>query len=132
MKYKDTLWRIEEEDLEDHSKKPSEEGWVIFQVMHPQMFNFGRGCYIIWQKSEPKQRATPRKFTPPTIEEIEAFIKERGYDIDARKFFQYYAKADWTDSQGNKVKNWKSKMIHNWVHDGAIAPKEDYTKPKTY
>ena len=55
-----------------------------------------------------------RKFVPPTVLEISEFAKEKGYEIDAQKIFDYYDLADWTDSRGNKVKNWKQKINGVW------------------
>lgn len=57
------------------------------------------------------------KFTPPTIEEIESYAKERGYKIDASKIFHYYNEAGWKDSKGSKIKNWKQKINGVWFKD---------------
>ena len=60
--------------------------------------------------STPKRKkATP--FVPPTLEEIEAYCKERNNNVDAKRFFDYFSASDWVDSKGNKVKNWKQKVI---------------------
>lgn len=131
MMYKNTIWMMSHETLAVHSEPHTKEGWTIRQMFEGSDGKSGILYNIIWQKTEPQKVRSVKPFVPPTIEEIEAFIKERGYNINARDFFRYYAKADWTDSQGKKVRNWKSKMIHNWVHDEPQALKEDYLKPKT-
>lgn len=53
-------------------------------------------------------------FTPPTLDEVKAYCQERKNNVDPEKFYEYYSVADWKDSKGNKVKNWKQKMIANW------------------
>ena len=51
------------------------------------------------------------RFIPPTLEEVKAYIKEKGYSVDANKFFQYYSVGHWIDSKGKPVRNWKQKII---------------------
>jgi hypothetical protein len=51
----------------------------------------------------------------PTIEEVVAYFKEKGYtEHTARTAFDYYQSANWYDSRGNKVANWRQKMISVW------------------
>lgn len=58
------------------------------------------------------------KFTAPTILEVETYFTENGYNKEiAKKAFEYYAVADWKDSKGNQVKNWKQKMRGVWFKD---------------
>jgi len=55
------------------------------------------------------------KFIPPTLEEVKAYFKEKGYsEVSAEKAFNYYDIAGWKDSKGNQVKNWKQKMMGVW------------------
>jgi len=71
-----------------------------------------------------KQKST---FAPPTIQEVESFFSEKGYSLStADKAFEYYSTADWKDSKGNKVQNWKQKMISVWFKE----ENRDH-KPKT-
>ena len=50
--------------------------------------------------------------------EIEIYFTENGYSIEAaKKFFKYYSEADWKDSKGNKVKNWKQKAQAVWFKE---------------
>lgn len=57
--------------------------------------------------SKPKQK----QFTPPTLEEIQTYCKERKNNVDAKKFYDYYSAAEWRDKNGDKVKSWKQKVI---------------------
>lgn len=59
---------------------------------------------------------TNKTFTPPTKDEVREYFKEKGYnDLTACKAYEYYNVADWIDSKGTPVKNWKQKMISNWM-----------------
>lgn len=64
-----------------------------------------------------ENRLLGKKFTPPTLEEVKAYCDERGNGVDYQKFYDYYSIAEWKDSKGNPVKNWKQKMIANWEKD---------------
>jgi len=57
-------------------------------------------------------------YIPPTLENVIEYFKENGYSEQvAKKAFKYYDSGNWTDSKGNKVKNWKQKMIAVWFKD---------------
>lgn len=73
-----------------------------------------------------------QKFTPPTIDEVKAYCDERQNGVDYQKFYEYYSIANWKDSKGNPVKNWKQKMIANWEKDKPVSKTElpTYTTDK--
>lgn len=62
-------------------------------------------------KPVPKTNKKSKPFTPPTLEEVEKYCKERKNNVDAKKFFDYFTASDWVDSKGNPVRNWKQKII---------------------
>ena len=50
----------------------------------------------------------PRKqFVPPTIEEVEAYISEKGYHFNAKQFIEHYEASDWHLGNGKKIRYWK-------------------------
>ena len=51
-----------------------------------------------------------RPFSPPSFDDIETYCKEKGYNVDPDKFFDYYHDNDWYDKHGNKVKCWKGRL----------------------
>ena len=53
-----------------------------------------------------------KRFTKPTIEEIEAYIKEKDYSINANAFYDFYESKDWYVGK-NKMKDWKA-CIRVW------------------
>ena len=59
-----------------------------------------------------------KEFVPPVISDVISYFEENGYTKDSgRKAYQYYNTANWHDSKGNQVKNWKQKMISVWFKD---------------
>ena len=52
------------------------------------------------------------RFTPPTIEEIREYCTEKGYNVDAEKFWNYYDSIGWVRGK-NKMKKWKS-AVAGW------------------
>lgn len=55
------------------------------------------------------------EFSPPEKEDVIHFFIEKGYSKEsAETAFNYYDVAEWHDASGNKVKNWKQKMIAVW------------------
>ena len=51
------------------------------------------------------------RFVPPTLEEIEAYCRERNSNVNPKEFFDYFDTGHWIDSKGHEVKNWKQKLI---------------------
>lgn len=58
-----------------------------------------------------------REFVPPTLEEVEAYCRERNSPVDAKQFYDYFTAGDWYDSKGQKVRRWKQKLI-TWEKGG--------------
>ena len=50
-------------------------------------------------------------FTPPSLDEVQAYCRERQNGVDAKQFYDYFTASGWIDSKGNKVKSWKQKVI---------------------
>lgn len=53
-----------------------------------------------------------RRFKKPTIEEIEAYCKERNNNIDPKHFYSYYEARGWLLGK-TKMKSWKA-TVHTW------------------
>jgi hypothetical protein len=54
----------------------------------------------------------------PKIEEVESYFLEKGCTKEhAKQAFEYYESANWYDSRGKQVKNWKQKMLANWINN---------------
>lgn len=66
------------------------------------------------QEDKKENKKENNKFTPPTVDEIEEFCKERNNGVDAKRVYDYYSSADWKDSKGNPIRSWKQKIIAVW------------------
>jgi len=63
--------------------------------------------------SEIKRKRTP--FKKPTIQEVRNYFDENGYNPDfGETRWHYYNDANWFDSHGSPVLNWKQKMRSVW------------------
>lgn len=61
---------------------------------------------------------TNRIQSKPTQQEVIDFFISKGKTEDlAKQAYEYYDLADWHDAKGNKVKNWKQKMIAVWINN---------------
>jgi len=70
-----------------------------------------------------KDRKGDLPFVPPSLDEVKAYFEEKGYqEAAAIRAWDYYEAGEWKDSKGNKVKNWKQKMLSVWF-------KPEYLKP---
>lgn len=47
----------------------------------------------------------------PSLDEVIEYCKERNNNVDPNKFYDYYEVNNWVDNKGNKVRNWKQKVI---------------------
>ena len=61
---------------------------------------------------EINQRKARIAFQIPTLEEIKSYIHEKGYSVDAEKFFYFYGSKGWMVGK-NKMKNWRM-AIATW------------------
>lgn len=53
------------------------------------------------------------RFTPPTVEEVADYCRERSNHIDPQYFVDYYSARGWELKQGQKVKDWKA-CVRTW------------------
>ena len=55
-------------------------------------------------------KVSPKKeqnFVPPTVEEVAAYIQEKGYHFNAESFVSFYESKGWMVGK-NKMKNWRA------------------------
>ena len=68
--------------------------------------------------TETQPKPNRKIFIPPLLNEVIAYFEENKYTKDsAEKAFNYYNIANWKDSKGNQVKNWKQKMQGVWFKE---------------
>ena len=66
-------------------------------------------------------------FKPPSLEDVILYCEEKGFDaVLANRAFEHYNIADWHDTNGKKVKNWKQKINTNWLkHENKRKPNKN-------
>ena len=79
------------------------------------------GCHNISKDNLNKSntesgRKRTSRFTPPTLEEVRKYAWEHCTKVDPDHFYEYFSEPNdkgetWIDSKGNKVRNWKQKML---------------------
>ena len=62
-----------------------------------------------------------KRFTPPTLEEVKAYCFERGNNVDANHFIDYYTSNGWLVGK-NKMKDWKA-AVRTWERNGYSSNK---------
>jgi len=55
-----------------------------------------------------KEKATP--FQTPTLDEIKSYVEEKGYIVDAERFWNFYESKGWMIGK-NKMKNWRAAVV---------------------
>ena len=69
------------------------------------------------ENNEPQKR-----FTKPTIEDVQAYCQERNNNVDAQKWYDYYSANGWRVGK-NPMKDWKA-AIRTWERgDSSGKPK---------
>ena len=62
----------------------------------------------------PKQEEQKKRtyFKPPTVEEVAAYVKEKGYSVDAEQFVAFYESKGWMIGK-NKMQKWRA-AVATW------------------
>ena len=63
------------------------------------------------------------RFCPPTLEEVQSYVLEKGIEIDTERFVAYYESNGWMVGR-NKMKSWKSAIV-TWKKN-----EEKYDQPQ--
>ena len=53
-----------------------------------------------------------KRFTPPTLDDVSAYIRERGSNVDAQRFLDFYTAKGWMVGK-NRMKDWKA-AVRTW------------------
>lgn len=67
-------------------------------------------------KKKKADKPARARFIKPTLEEIQAYCRERGNGVDANRFVDYYEANGWKVGK-NPMKDWKA-AIRNWEKNG--------------
>lgn len=58
-----------------------------------------------------KENTKRKDLGRPTLDDIQNYIRDKNLHVNAKEFFEYFEEGNWIDSKGNKVKNWKQKIL---------------------
>lgn len=64
-------------------------------------------------KEKEKSIENRKRFVPPTVDEVRAYASEKGYNVDADRFVNFYESKNWMVGK-NKMTNWKS-ALSGWA-----------------
>ncbi len=81
------------------------------------------------EQEKPKGKA--KRFTKPTLAEVQAYCTERNNNVDAEHFYDYYEANGWKVGK-NSMKDWKA-SVRTWERNGYSEQKTAPTqKPSAY
>lgn len=62
--------------------------------------------------TQPEEQKKRTYFKPPTVEEVAAYVKEKGYSVDAEQFVSFYDSKGWMIGK-NKMQKWRA-AVATW------------------
>lgn len=68
------------------------------------------------QEGDKAPKSKAKRFTPPTLEEVQAYCIERGNTVDPQHFIDYYTSNGWKVGK-NTMKDWKA-AVRTWERNG--------------
>ena len=72
-------------------------------------------------KNTNKKQQIKEQFTPPTLEDVAEYCKERNNNIDPMQFIDYYSARGWRFNNGGKMKDWRA-TVRTWEHRNFSSP----------
>ena len=94
-------------------------------IMNPQNRMYARKekNKSISNDIEREKAKTVKRFCPPTLQEVQAYIQEKGYSIDAEAFIAFYESKGWMVGK-NKMKDWRMAIVTWSKRDNRPATKK--------
>lgn len=83
------------------------------------------------EKEQADKPPRARRFTPPTVEEVTEYCRERGNGISPDAFIDYYTARDWTLGKGQKMKDWKA-AVRTWENRRKETERAKQPAPDDY
>lgn len=68
-----------------------------------------------------------RRFTPPTLSEIESYVREKGYGVDAGAFVDFYESKGWMIGK-NRMKEWRA-AVRTWNSKDKLNTTQNHETP---
>ena len=83
-----------------------------FARQNKQMPNLPSKSSYDKDKDKDESITRARRFTPPTLDDVLAYVRERGSDVDPQRFLDFYASKGWMIGK-NPMKDWKA-AVRTW------------------
>lgn len=77
---------------------------------------------------ESKKAETAKRFAPPSVEEVQSYISEKEYSVDAESFVAFYTSKNWFVGK-NKMKDWHAAIV-TWEKRNNDFPAKKQTTTK--
>lgn len=71
---------------------------------------------------------TAKRFTPPSIDEVQSYVSEKNYSVDAESFVAFYQSKNWFVGK-NKMKDWHAAVV-TWEKRNKNFPTKKQTTTK--
>lgn len=72
-----------------------------------------------------KKKIERSKFSPPSLQEVESYAKEKGFEsFDCQMYFDSREASGWSQANGRKLKDWKAD-VRVWERKGYAKKKID-------
>lgn len=102
-------------DRPSESKIPEFDEKIMQRIFDDNSTNvrrvFAPNKNIKEKEQERKGNRKEKNFIPPSLEDIKKYVAEKQLKVNAEHFYNYFTEGNWIDSKGNKVKNWKQKIL---------------------
>lgn len=76
------------------------------------------------KEKENKKKDSPKRFVPPSFDEVQAYCSERGNGIDAQAFIDFYASKGWLVGK-TKMSDWRA-AVRTWESRNRKQAKPTY------
>ena len=80
---------------------------IVFTICRDIIDQQRHRCEINTQNAAKKGQV----FKKPTVKQIEAYCKEKGYNVNAERFYAYYEANGWKVGR-NAMKSWQAAVVH--------------------
>jgi hypothetical protein len=71
-------------------------------------------------KKQGRAKPSHTQFSPPTVEEVGAYCRSRGNQVDPQRFVDYYAACDWMRNKA-RIRDWKA-CVRTWEKQKKLVP----------
>ena len=109
-------WESHQTVRNQKSKYPAPAEGQQLQAIESNCKQLKGNAPVIQSESEsnpnPKEGVRAARFTPPTVDEVREYCRERGNTVDAERFVDFYAAKGWMVGK-NRMKDWKA-AVRTW------------------